>query len=213
MAAWDGTEKAAVFASGMAAISTTMLGLLSPGDHIISTAPVYGGTHYLFEHILPRFGITATQVQAGNDTARLMREAAAIKKPKVLYVETPANPSNALVDLEAVSELKRELSTQDAPVYHVVDNTFLGPIFQRPALQGADLIIYSATKFIGGHSDLVAGVITGPTALVEQLRISAHHHGHHGYAVQRLAVATLAGDREHSYEKAGKKRRTAGENA
>src|SRR5690242_2542820 len=76
LAAWDGTEKGALFASGMAAISTTALALLAPGDHVLSSAPVYGGTHFLFEHVLPKFGITVTQVQAGNDTADLMRAAA-----------------------------------------------------------------------------------------------------------------------------------------
>ncbi|MEN9579039.1 MAG: hypothetical protein RJA70_2048 [Pseudomonadota bacterium] len=172
IAAWDETESASVFASGMAAISGTLLGLLNPGDRILSTAPVYGGTHYLFEHVLPRFGITTTQIPAGNDTPALMREAAARGPvPRVLFVETPANPSNALVDLQAISDLAKELSTPKVPVYHVVDNTFLGPVFQRPALHGADLVIYSATKFIGGHSDLIAGVVTGRQALVDPLRV------------------------------------------
>jgi methionine-gamma-lyase len=130
MAAWDRTECGAVFASGMAAISTTLLTLLKPGDQMISSMPIYGGTHYLF-----------------------------------------ANPSNVMIDIAAVSAVAKELSHADKPVYTIVDNTFLGPVFQRPALQGADLVIYSATKFIGGHSDLIAGLVTGPNHLMEQLMV------------------------------------------
>lgn len=173
LAAWDGTEKGAVFASGMAAISTSLLALLSPGDCVVSSAPVYGGTHYLFEHILPRFGIRVMQVQAGNDTPRLMRDAAhrlGPEKVRVLYLETPANPSNVLVDIRAVADVAGELSREHGRrVITAVDNTFLGPVFQRPADHGADLVIYSATKFIGGHSDLVAGIVTGPHDLIDTI--------------------------------------------
>lgn len=175
LSAWDRTEKGAVFSSGMAAISTTLLALLEPGDHIVSSAPIYGGTHYLFEHVLPRFGITVTQVPAGTDTPGLMREAASAAgtgKVRLLFIETPSNPSNSLVDIAAVSALARELEEQredDRAVLVAVDNTFLGPVFQRPAQFGADLILYSATKFIGGHSDLVAGVVTGSTELIDQV--------------------------------------------
>jgi methionine-gamma-lyase len=173
LSAWDGTEKGAVFASGMAAIATTALALLSPGDRVLSSAPVYGGTHFLFEHVLPKFGITVTQLQAGNDTARLMREAAAGdagKSVRLLYLETPANPSNVLVDIREVANVAKELSARHGKrVVTAVDNTFLGPVFQRPAHDGADLVIYSATKFIGGHSDLVAGVVTGPHDLIDPI--------------------------------------------
>lgn len=173
LAAWDGTEKGAVFASGMAAISTSLLALLSPGDCVVSSAPVYGGTHYLFEHILPRFGIRVAQVQAGNDTPRLMRDAAhrlGPEKVRALYLETPANPSNVLVDIRAVANVAEELSREHGRrVITAVDNTFLGPVFQKPAEHGADLVMYSATKFIGGHSDLVAGIVTGPHDLIDTI--------------------------------------------
>ncbi len=172
MAAWDRTEAGLVFASGMAAISTSMLALLRPGDVVLTTAPVYGGTHFLLEHILPPLGIEHRAVLAGLDTAADMAAAAAEVGPervRLLYVETPDNPSNALVDIAAVSALARSLSEGRAPerrVVTAVDNTFLGPVFQRPGAFGADLMIYSATKFIGGHSDLVAGVITGTKELM-----------------------------------------------
>ena len=172
MAAWDRTDQGLVFSSGMAAISTSMLALLKPGDVVLSTAPVYGGTHFLLEHILPTLGIEYRAVLAGTDTAEAMAAAAegvGPKRVRMLYVETPANPSNAMVDIAAVSALARQLSEGREPdrrVVTAVDITFLGPGFQRPADFGADLVIYSATKFIGGHSDLVAGVLTGPKDLV-----------------------------------------------
>ncbi len=172
LAAWDQTEKGAAFASGMSAISTSMLALLQPGDHVLSSAPVYGGTHFLFENILPRFGIEVTQIPAGDDfVAQLAAQAEQIgpEKLRVIYLETPANPSNLMVDIEAVSALARRLSVGERPIVTAVDNTFLGPVFQRPAALGADLVIYSATKFIGGHSDLIAGVVTGPEGLLKEI--------------------------------------------
>ena len=177
MAAWDRTDSGLVFASGMASISTSLLALLRPGDVVLTTAPVYGGTHFLLEHILPPLGITHRAVLAGPDTALLMEAAATEVGPervRMLYVETPANPSNALVDIAAVSALARRLSegrSAERRVVTAIDNTFLGPVFQRPADFGADLVIYSATKFIGGHSDLVAGVVTGPKDLVTAIGV------------------------------------------
>ncbi|NRA32026.1 MAG: cystathionine gamma-synthase family protein [Polyangiaceae bacterium] len=175
LAAWDGTDAGSVFASGMAAISTLSLTLLKPGDYILCSAPVYGGTHYLFEHILPKFDIHTIQVHGGNNTAQLMREAAAkVGKDKVrmLFLETPANPSNTMVDIESIAALADELSAgADRRVITAVDNTFMGPIFQSPAKHGADLVIYSATKFIGGHSDLIAGVVTGKKKVMDELML------------------------------------------
>jgi len=173
MAAWDKMDQAATFASGMAAISTTVLGLLRPGETIISTAPIYGGTHYLFQHILPRFGIETAIVPAGTDAPGEMARAAEQLGPKsvrMLYIETPANPSNAQTDIAAVAGLARALSAgRERAVVTAVDNTFLGPVFQRPGPKGADLSIYSATKFIGGHSDLIAGVVCGPSDLLGEI--------------------------------------------
>ena len=173
LAAWDLMETAATFASGMAAISTSLLALLQPGEVVLSTAPVYGGTHYLLEHVLPTFGIQTRFVPAGAEAAAHMRAAAreiGAQKVRCLYLETPANPSNAHSDIAAIAELARELGQgRERKVVSIVDNTFLGPVFQRPAAQGADMVIYSATKFIGGHSDLVAGVVTGSAALLAQV--------------------------------------------
>ena len=172
IAAWDKTEAAATFSSGMAAISTTCLALLKPGDVIVTTSPVYGGTHFLFEHILPSWGVEVRSVPAGTDAASHMRQLVAEIGPSVrmLYTETPANPSNVHSDIVAIAGVAAQLKAQhghDVPV--VVDNTFLGPLFQRPHTLGADVVIYSATKFIGGHSDLIAGVVTGRREMLAQI--------------------------------------------
>jgi methionine-gamma-lyase len=169
MAAWEEMEKAAVFSSGMAAISTAILALCRPGDVIVSTMPVYGGTHFLFEKILPEFGIRTELVPAGELAHEAMREAAARYPGKVrmLYIEAPANPSLVLTDIAGCAALARALSTSERRVFTAVDNTFLGPVFQHPKDFGADLVFYSATKFLGGHSDLVAGVAIGDAATIQ----------------------------------------------
>lgn len=173
MAAWDRTEIGATFASGMAAISTTLLALLRPGDAVLWTAPVYGGTHYLLRRILPEFGIDCRSVPAGDDAPQRLRDLAeevGAERVRVLFVETPANPTNVHTDIAAVADVARELRDwHGGSVATVVDNTLLGPVFQRPAPLGADLVVHSATKFIGGHSDLVAGVVTGPAALMHRI--------------------------------------------
>jgi methionine-gamma-lyase len=175
MAAWDRTEMGATFATGMAAISTSVLALVKPGDVILTTSPVYGGTHYLFQHILPAWGVDVRFVSAGDEAPAALRAAAdevGPEKVRILFVETPANPNLAHTDIAAVADLGRELSEgrDDADVVTIVDNTVLGPVFQRPAVLGADLVLYSATKFLGGHSDLVAGVATGSAELLRPIR-------------------------------------------
>jgi methionine-gamma-lyase len=171
LAAWEGMDKACAFASGMAAISTTLLALLRPGDRIVATLPVYGGTHFLFEKILPPMGIETIFVPAGDEAPARMR--AVMKEQagrvKLLYVETPANPSNMLTDIEATTALAREFSTAESRPLVAVDNTFLGPVFQQPGRLGADIVFYSATKFLGGHSDLIAGIAVGSSAIMEQV--------------------------------------------
>lgn len=172
LAAWDGTDRAAAFTSGMAAISTTLLALLSPGDHIIASAPLSGPTHYLLEHILPRFGIGCTQVLAGDDTIPCMRAAAEAHRGSVrlLLIETPTNPSNVIVDLEAAAGLRDELRrVEPEPVHLAIDNTRLGPLFQSPANFGADVVLYTADSFLGGHDDVVAGAVTGRAELITRI--------------------------------------------
>jgi methionine-gamma-lyase len=167
---WDGAQAAAVFASGMAAISTTLLAFLSPGDVILHSDPVYGGTDYLLKHILPRFGVRAVGFMAGDGhgaAAELLSDPDIADHLKMIYIETPANPTNALVDIAACARLAHQHSTPERRVLTVVDNTFLGPLWQQPLKHGADLVLYSATKYIGGHSDLIAGVCLGSHELME----------------------------------------------
>jgi methionine-gamma-lyase len=170
---WDGAEAAAVFESGMAAISTTLLAFLSPGDVVLHSEPVYGGTDYLLKHILPRFGIRTVGVPAHLGQGAIeekLRDRALAERLAMIYLETPANPSNALVDMAACADLARRLSRRDRRVLLAVDNTFLGPLWQHPLHHGVDLVLYSATKYIGGHSDVIAGVCLGSKALLDQVK-------------------------------------------
>jgi len=170
---WDGAEAAAVFGSGMAAIATTLLTFLNPGDIILHSDPVYGGTDFLLKHILPRFGVRAVGFMAREGHAAataLLADPDLAAHLKMVYVETPANPTNALVDIAECARLAHHYSTPERRVLTAVDNTFLGPLWQQPLKQGADLVLYSATKYIGGHSDLIAGVCLGTHDLVDQVR-------------------------------------------
>jgi methionine-gamma-lyase len=170
---WDEAEAAAVFESGMAAISTTLLAFLTPGDVVLHNEPIYGGTDYLLKHILPRFGIRTVGVPAHLGQAAIeerMRERAIAERLALIYLETPANPTNALVDMAACAALAQHLSRPDRRVLVAVDNTFLGPLWQQPLQHGVDLVIYSATKYIGGHSDVIAGVCLGSKVLLDQVK-------------------------------------------
>jgi methionine-gamma-lyase len=161
---WDGAEAAAVFQSGMAAIATTLLTFARPGDAIIVSEPLYGGTEHLIHHVLPDFGITPVCFPAGLRISELesdIRKRVGDKRMSVALIETPSNPTNALVDIRATAELVHSFGSGDDVPPLVVDNTFLGPVFQHPLQHGADMVLYSATKFIGGHSDVVAGATLG----------------------------------------------------
>ena len=160
-----GAAAAASFASGMSAITTLFLSVLRPGDTVLYTRPVYGGTDHVLQHMLQPFGIGAQSVPAG-DVDALAREAAAIGDSLALvYVETPANPTLRMTDIGAAAEVARNAS-KTRRVLVAVDNTFLGPIFQAPLTHGADVVLYSATKYIGGHSDLVAGAMLARDAAI-----------------------------------------------
>jgi len=171
---WDRAEACAAFSSGMAAIATTMLALLRPGDALLHSEPVYGGTDYFVKHVLPEFGIRNIAFKAGSsmDEVRArLRGSLGGSKLAMIFVETPANPTNDLVDIEACVALGREFSDPDKRVVVAVDNTFLGPVWQHPLNHGADLVIYSATKYIGGHSDVIAGVCLGAKELLDRVRV------------------------------------------
>ena len=170
---WDDAESALLFSSGMSAISTTLLTFLRPGDVILHSEPIYGGTDYLVRRILPQWSIRRYPFMAGNDSALDAAAAAAagIGRVGIIYLETPANPTNALVDIACCAELARSLARPDGtrPLV-VVDNTFLGPLWQHPLAHGADIVLYSLTKYVGGHSDLIAGAAMGAESLLAQVR-------------------------------------------
>ncbi len=173
LAVWDEAERAAVFASGMAAISTLMFAFLRPGDTVLHSRPLYGGTETLMRNQLTNFGITPVGFADGTDRAQIAEaadRAQAIGRVALIMLETPANPTNGLVDLRAVAEVADELGRRQGhrpPI--AVDNTLLGPMYQKPLRHGADLAVYSLTKYAGGHSDLVAGGICGSDELVRKL--------------------------------------------
>jgi methionine-gamma-lyase len=172
LALWDGADTCATFASGMAAISTAMLAHLKPGDTLVHSEPLYGGTDHFIRHVLSSFGIHAVGFRAGEGREAL-EEAVAKASPGtvgMIYIETPANPTNALVDIQHCAEVAKSLWTADRRVVVAVDNTFLGPLWQQPLRHGADLVLYSATKYIGGHSDLIAGACLGTTYAMEPVR-------------------------------------------
>lgn len=176
LAVWDKADRALVFSSGMAAISTAMLALTRPGDTVLYAAPAYGGTEYLFDRILPRYGVKVVQVLAMGGTEVLkqaIRDAAAQAaegggRLAVVYLETPSNPTNQVVDIAAAVAEARALDQAERPIV-AVDNTFLGPLWQRPLELGADLSLYSLTKYVGGHSDLIAGGCLGSAEVMARI--------------------------------------------
>ena len=170
---WDGAESAAVFASGMAAISTAALTFLRPGDMVAFSEPSYGGTEYLFHEVLPQMEIQVECFRSsrGEEGVReILEDEEKARRLRMIYLETPSNPTNDLVDIEACARVAREYSTEERKVVLAVDNTFLGPVFQQPLKHGADLVIYSLTKYVGGHSDLIAGAVLGSQEHVDQVK-------------------------------------------
>ena len=161
IAALEGAEAAIVGASGMAAISSALLAVLSAGDEVISTAQLYGGTYRLMRDIFPRMGIRVRHV--GTDLAGV--EELVTTQTRCLYVETPTNPSLRLVDLRRAMELAREFK-----LVSIVDNTFASPVLQKPIPLGFDMVAHSATKYLGGHSDLIGGAVAGSREWIARVR-------------------------------------------
>lgn len=170
---WDDAQAAAVFESGMAAISTVLLQFLNPGDVLLHSDPLYGGTEHFISHVLPRFGVKPVGFVAGSGRAeinQIITRHEVGDRLKMIFVETPANPTNALVDIGMCREIADKHASPAKKVLVAVDNTFLGPVWQHPLKHGADLVLYSATKYIGGHSDLIAGVCLGPEDLIGEVK-------------------------------------------
>lgn len=161
LAALDGADDALVFGSGIAAISIPILALLQQGDHIVSVARPYSWTIKLFEKLLPRFGITTTFVD-GTQTKNF--EQALRPNTKLIYLESPNTFTYELQDLGAVATLARSRG-----IVTMIDNSYSGPLYQQPYTMGIDLVAQSATKFISGHSDVVAGVVTGSRQHIQKI--------------------------------------------
>ena len=161
LATLEGTEDARVFASGMGAITTTILALLKTGDHIVAQRDIYGGVTKFLSQWLPKLGIETTLV----DTTEYDQHARAIRPTtKLLYLESPTNPSLRIVDMKKTAAL-----AQQHGLISMVDSTFGTPINQRPAEYGIDLVMHSGTKYLSGHADLTCGVVCGRQDLIDQI--------------------------------------------
>ena len=175
LALWDEAESAAVFASGMAAIATTLLANLKGGDVLLFSQPLYGGTETLIAKALPNYGIRSVGFADGlskADVDAAVDRALELGRIGLIMTETPANPTNALVDLKLMAETADAIGRRQGyrPLV-ATDNTMLGPVYQKPLNCGADLNIYSLTKYVGGHSDLVAGGVSGKRGHVLPIRL------------------------------------------
>jgi methionine-gamma-lyase len=169
---WEDAEDALSFSSGMAAIATVFLASVKPGDTIVHSAPLYAATETLIGKILGRFGVHWLDFPAGATREAIDAVMVRAKAGRValIFLESPANPTNALVDVEAVRASRDALFPEGERPPIVIDNTFLGPLWQKPLLHGADLVLYSLTKYAGGHSDLVAGGAVGSKAVIDSVR-------------------------------------------
>ena len=163
MASLEGGEAAVAMASGMGAITSVLWSILRAGDELITDKTLYGCTFSFFQHGLSRFGITVRHVDLTNPIAL---ETAMTDKTKVVYFETPANPNMRLVDIAAISAIARRRGAKT-----VVDNTYATPVQTRPLAHGADIVVHSATKYLGGHGDLVAGIAVGSSEDMADVRM------------------------------------------
>ncbi len=170
---WDEAEECAVFESGMSAITTVLLEFLKPGDLLLISSPLYGGSDHFIKKILPKFGINVAEFSVGQskeEIINIVNASGMADKLAMVYIETPANPTNDLIDIQCSKEIATHFSSVDKQVYLAVDNTYMGPLWQHPIKQGADLILYSATKYIGGHSDVIAGACLGSNELIKRVK-------------------------------------------
>jgi methionine-gamma-lyase len=170
---WDKAEACAVFQSGMAAITTTILELTKPNTLILHSSPLYGGTDHFIEHVLPKYNIKSMYFDSLESLENIIKE----KENKfpntevsLVYIESPANPTNTLVDIKKSKEVANHFSSDNNKTYVAIDNTFMGPVFCQPIDFGADVVLYSATKYIGGHSDIIAGSACGNAEIIGRIK-------------------------------------------
>ncbi|MEO6198864.1 MAG: aminotransferase class I/II-fold pyridoxal phosphate-dependent enzyme, partial [Sphingomicrobium sp.] len=171
---WEDAEAALAFSSGMTAITTLFLTFVRPGDVIVHSGPLYAATESIIAKILSQFGIQYVDFPAGatrDEMDAVIARAKDMGRVSLIYLESPANPTNALVDVEAMRDARAAAFPAGELPPIAIDNTFLGPLWARPLAQGADISVYSLTKYAGGHSDLVAGGLTGSKALLDKVRM------------------------------------------
>lgn len=174
LAVYERTESCALFSSGMSAIATTLLAFVRPGDAVLHSQPLYGGSETLLAKTFLNLGVSAVGFADGTSEASVEAAAeAAMQKGRVsvILIETPANPTNSLVDVAMIRRVADAIGERQGHVPIVAcDNTLLGPVFQRPIEFGADISLYSLTKYVGGHSDLIAGAALGRKAVMKQVK-------------------------------------------
>lgn len=176
LAGWDGAEAALLFSSGTSAVFSTFLTHVRPGDLILHGAPLYGGTNTMLQKVLAPLGFVVGSF-GPEASQEEIEDLISGRRLGAVFLETPANPSNDVFDITLSASVAQGVSTPDHRPLVIVDNTFLGPYAQRPLDHGADLVVYSATKFFGGHDDLVAGVATGSTELIEPMKTLRYRIG------------------------------------
>jgi len=184
LALWEGAEAALTFSSGMTAISILLLTFVRPGDVVVHSGPLYAATETVIDKILTQFGVHYVDFPAGatrEEIDAVLAEAKTMAtgggKVAMIYLESPGNPTNALVDVEAVAAARAEAFAGEELPPIAIDNTFLGPLWANPLEKGADISVYSLTKYAGGHSDLVAGGLTGKKALLDKVRMMRNTMG------------------------------------
>ena len=172
LAVWEEAEDALAFSSGMSAIATLFLATVRPGDTIVHSGPLYAATETLIARVLGRFGVHWLDFPAGATRAEIdaVMQKASTGRVALIYLESPANPTNALVDIEAVAASRDAIFTGAEKPPIAIDNTFLGPLWHKPLAHGADIVVYSLTKYAGGHSDLVAGGVLGSKEQINTIR-------------------------------------------
>ena len=172
---WEDAEAALTFSSGMTAIAILLLTFVRPGDVVVHSGPLYAATETIINKILIQFGVHYIDFPAGatrEELDEVMARAKAKGRVSLIYLESPANPTNALVDVEAVAAARAAAFGDQAELPPIaIDNTFLGPLWAKPLNDGADISVYSLTKYAGGHSDLVAGGLVGKRALLDKIRL------------------------------------------
>jgi len=169
---WDKADDCLIFSSGMAAISTMLMTFLKPGDAMAFTNPIYGGTDSYIRNYLTQLGVKIIPFRLDDSKENILEtinQSGFAEKLKMIYIETPANPNNEVIDIAMCREIA-DYYSKNQRILLAADNTYMGPIWQNPIEHGADLLVYSVTKYIGGHSDLIAGACLGSQSLIQEMR-------------------------------------------